>query len=353
MAIFFDAPVEPDDLTTFVRNVPTNAGLRLSQMFPQRVHEDNTVNFAEIVRTNRTAKFRSFDGRIHVSSRDTGSEKSVKLPPVSSSLSLGEYERLQLQFARTGGTNQNALAQSIYNDGENLTREIQNRWEQAWGDVLTDGKLTINEEGYQSEADYGVPTGVTASTPGGAQIVSAGTAWTTLSADALGNLITWVDVYIANNGFAPGSFLTSTRVMRLLQQNEKVVNAISGSAAGRSRVTGTQLEDLLSSEGLPMPLAPYDAQVDIDGTSTRVIADDKIIFLPPNIGDLGHNAVGISATALELVNSNRSDLSFENAAGVVGVVVKDGPPFRQWTFVDAVGMPVLDNARLLMVADVI
>lgn len=352
MAIFFDAPVEPDALTTFVRNVPVNAGLRLSQMFPTRVHADNKVNFAEIVRTNRTARFRSFDGRIHVSSRDTGSEKVVGLPPISSSLSMGEYERLQLQFAQTGGTNQAALAASIYNDAENLTREVQNRWEQAWGDVLTDGKLTINEEGFMSEADYGMPSGVTASTPGGSQSVSAGTAWTTLSADALGNLITWVDVYIANNGFAPGSFLTSTRVMRLLQQNEKIIAAVTGTAAGRSRVTGSDLVDLLSSEGLPTPLAPYDSQVDVDGTSTRVIGDDKIIFLPPNLGDLGHNAVGISATALELVNAAQSDLSFQNAAGIVGVVIKDGPPFRQWTYVDAVGMPVLDNAKLLMVADV-
>ena len=30
---------------------------------------------------------------------------------------------------------------------------MQNRWEQAWGDVLTDGKLTINENGFQGEAD--------------------------------------------------------------------------------------------------------------------------------------------------------------------------------------------------------
>jgi hypothetical protein len=36
----------------------------------------------------------------------------------------------------------------------------------------------------------------------------------------------------------------------------------------------------------------------------------------------------------------------------VGVVVKEGPPFRQFTFVDAVAMPVLNNPKLLMVADV-
>jgi hypothetical protein len=77
MAIFFDAPVEPDALTSFVREVPIPSGLTLSTLFPRRDLDTNTVDFAEIVRTNRTARYRSWDGRIHVSERDTGSEKRV------------------------------------------------------------------------------------------------------------------------------------------------------------------------------------------------------------------------------------------------------------------------------------
>jgi hypothetical protein len=345
MGIFFDAPVEPDALTTYVRNVPADTGFRLTDLFPTRVHPNNTVDTAEITRTNRTARFRAFDGRLHVSSRDTGSIKQFKLPAVSSSLSMGEYERLQLLFAQTGGTNQAAIANAVYNDATNLTREVQARIEQAWGDVLTDGKLTIDEEGYITEADYGVP---------GSQIVSAGTAYTTIAtATALADFITWCDTYNTNNGFLPGYFQTSLRVMRLLQQNAQIINAIAGAAATRSRVTNQEVADLFSSEGLPQALPPYDTNVDVDGTTTRVIADDKIMFFPPNLADLGHNAVGISATALELVNAAQSDLSFEEAAGIVGVVIKEGPPFRQFTFIDSVQAPVLDNAKLLMVADVI
>lgn len=345
MAIFFDAPVEPDALTTFVREVPVPANLRLQQLFGEpRNLNTNTVDFAEIVRTNRTARFRSFDGRIHVSERDVGSEKRVKLPALSSSLSMGEYERLQLEFARTGGTNQAALAASIYNDATNLTREVQNRMEQAWGDVLVDGKLTINENGLVSEADFGVPAG---------HLVAPATVWTTVaSATMLSDLIAWVDVYVATNGFAPGSILTSQRVQRLMARNAEAINAISGSAAGRTRVTLTELSDLFSAEGLPPLLPAYDANVDVDGTTTRVIPDDRLIFLPPNVEDLGFTAYGVTATALELVDSNQSDISFEEAPGIVGVVEKSGPPYRQWTYVDAVGMPILADAKKLLVADV-
>jgi hypothetical protein len=345
MAIFFDAPVTPDALTTFIREVPTPATLGLSSLFPVRTVDDNKVDFAEIISTNRTARYRSFDGRIHVSERDTGSDKRVNLAPLSSSLSEGEYERLQLEFARNGGSNQQALARSIYNDAQKLTREVQNRIEQAWGDVLTDGKLTINEGGLLgAEADFGVPA---------SQIVSAGTSWATVSsANALSDLIAWTDVYVANNGFVPGSMQTSQAVIRLLERNAEIINAAVGSAAGRTRINLTELNDLLSSEGLPTLRAPYDSNVDVDGVTTRVIADDKLLFFPPNISDLGYTTFGVSATALELVNSNEADLAFEDAAGIVGVVEKVGPPYRQFTYVDAVAMPILDNAKLLFVADV-
>lgn len=345
MAIFFDAPVAPDDLTTFVREVPTNSQLVLSQLFPTRYVDNNTIDFAEIVRTNRTARFRSFDGRIHVSERDAGSEKRVKLLPLSSSLPMGEYERLQLEFARTGGTNQQALANAIYNDAENLTREVQARIEQAWGDVLTDGKLTINENGFQGEADFGVP---------GSQIVApSGALWSnTAAAVPLTDIQAWTDAYVAANGVAPATFQTSLAVMRLLQSNTQVINAVHGAAAGRTFVTLTELTNVLASMGLPTPRPAYDSQVDVDGTQTRVIADDRVIFLPQDVSALGYTAFGLSATALELVNSNQSDLSFSQAPGIVGVVEKSGPPYKQFTYVDAVAMPILANARLLMVGDV-
>lgn len=345
MAIFFDAPVEPDDLTVFVREVPVPPQLTLSSLFPVRLVNDNKVNFMEIVHTNRTARFRSWDGKIHVSSRDTGSEKFVNLLPLSTSLSMGEYERLQLEFARNGGTNQQALASAIYNDAQNLTGEIRNRMELAWGDVLTDGKLTINEEGFVGEADFGIPAGHL--------VAPLGALWSNTAASVpLSDLILWHDVYVATNGFAAGEIRTSQRILRLLTRNTEIINAIKGAAATVTRVTLQELNDQLASEGLPAFGPPLDGSLDVDGVTTRTVADDRVFFLPPNISDLGYTAYGVTATALELVNSNVADLSFEEAPGIVGVVEKVGPPYRQFTFVDACGMPILANAKRLLVADV-
>jgi hypothetical protein len=344
MAIVFDGPVSPDALTTFVRQVPQSPAFALDQILPNRYLDRNSVDFAELVQTNRTARFRAYDARLHVSERDAGSTKQVKLPALSTSISMGEYERLQLEFARTGGTNQAGLANAIYNDGERLTREILARMEQARGDVLTDFKFTLAGEGnLVLEADFGAPAG---------HLVTPATPWTTLaSATVLSDLIAWNDVYVASNGNSAGAFWTSQRVARLMQRNAEVIAAVAGTAAGRTRVTAAELNDLLASEGLP-EIRTYDASVDVDGTTTRVIPDDRLLFVPAEAGSLGFTAWGISATALELVNANVSDIAFEDAQGIVGVVEKSGPPYREFTYVDAVGMPIISNPRGLLVADV-
>lgn len=345
--IMFDAPVTPVALTTFTREIPTPRGSRLLQLFGRKDSQTNTIDWAEILQTNDTAEYRTFDGRIHVSARDSGSEKRVRMLPLSDSLNQGEYETLQLRFAQTGGTNIAALENAIYNDAEKLTKQVLNRLELAMGDVLSDGKLTLNGEGGISgsagEADFGVPAG---------NLPTFTTAWTDKAAPLFSNLISWVDAYVDVNGAPPASMLPSLQTLRLMQTNTEIINQVKGAAAQVGRVDRTDLNGLLASEGLPQVLDPFDERVNYRGASTRVIPANKLVFMPSNLDELAHFEYGVSATALELVDSNAVDFSFEDAPGITGVVIKEGPPFRKFTFVDAVAMPVLDNARLLMTATV-
>ena len=345
MAIVFDGPVTPDALTTFVREVPTPADQVLNQLLPDRYFTKNSIDVQEITRTNRTARFRAFDARLHVSQRDTSILKQVNLPPLSTSLSMGELERLKVEFARTGGTNQEAIVDAIYDDAENLTREVQSRMEQARGDVLVDGKFTLaGEGGLHMEADYGVPA---------SHIVAPGILWSsTGTATIIANISAWVDVYVATNGFPPGGMVVSRQVLNYMLQNAELRSLAASLSGTPSLITRQTVDNALAAFSLPPIVMVYDTVVDVDGVSTRVIPADRVIFVPPNISDLGYTAWGLSATALELMDSAHVDLSFSEAPGIVGVVIKEGPPFREFTFVDAVGMPVLANAKLLMVADV-
>lgn len=342
--ILFDAPVSPDALTAFVRRVPTPSNLALSAMFPTTYRPSNTFDWSEVTKTNRTARYRAFDGRIHTSKRDGAGDKKVNLPPLSTSLNMGEYERLQLEFARTGGTRTQALADAVYNDAEQLAGEIINRGEQAWGDVLTDGKLTINENGLQAEADFGMPANHL--------VASVATAWTNAAATILDNLTSWVNIYTTTNGFAPGSILTSRKVAQAINSNTQVINAAIGAAAGRTWADNVEVTRALQARGLPSSITQYDTVLDIDGVTTRVIPEDRVILLPPDLATLSEFRYGLTATALELVRDSRSQMTFEDGPGIAAVVDKVGPPYREFTFVDAVGMPILRDARLLFAAKV-
>jgi hypothetical protein len=133
MAILYDGPVIPDDLTSFVRNVPPLQNIALNQYLPDRHLPVNRVDIGILTKVGRTARFRVFDGPIHVAKRDSVQVNSVMLPPLSDQLAMGELERLQIEFARVGGTNTGAFVNAIYNDAETLTRNVQRRMELARG----------------------------------------------------------------------------------------------------------------------------------------------------------------------------------------------------------------------------
>lgn len=340
MAIVFDAPVSPVDQTVFVRTVPIQAGLTFSNEFPMVLKQSTRVNFSEITKVNRTARFRAPDGAIHVADRDNATDKSVQMLPLSDSRNRGEYERLLIEMARLGGSNVEAKVNAIYDDSTDLTGYMRNRVELAIADVMFDGKFTPAEIPGM-ELDYGVPAG---------NLTTAGTLWSvTATADPIANLIALADAYEALNGSRPGRIYTSRSVVRAFNTSTKVINAVRGAQTGVTRVSLPDAFGIFDSEGLPTEWRIVEGRLDVDGVETRIWPDGYIAFGPDNPADLLEFQFGISATALELVNSSEVDMSFADAPGIVGVVEKIGPPYREFTFVDAIGLPVLKDARKLAV----
>lgn len=345
MALFLDGPVPLEDTISFVQQVPLPSNNLLTQMFPTRTYATDEVDFATITQTNRAAKYRAWDGNFWVAPRDTGKEARVKLAPLGGQLSVGEYERRQQEYARYGGTIQSILVDAVYNDLENLTRYVHNRVELAWGDVLTDGVLTINENGVNQQVDYAIPSSQ--------KVTPAGDLWsTTATSDPLTDLLAWYDVYVAANGTGPGRFLASLATVRQLQVNTKLINAIKGDQTGATHVTLQEISGLLAGYGLP-PItmeSVYNSSMDVDGVTTPVLPANKFLFLPDDLSTLGFTAWGTPTTVMEL---NANHVQVQQEAGIIGILVREEqPPFQKRTFVDAVALPVLADPRRILVATV-
>lgn len=345
MSLFLDGPLPLDAITTFVQNIPLPSNNQLTAMFPRREFDTDEVDFATITQTNRAAQYRAFDGNYWVAPRDTGSEKRIKLLPLGGTLAVGEYERRQIQFANVGGTIQQKLADAIYDDATLLTRYAQNRLELAWGDVLADGVLSINENGVNQQLDFAVPV---------TQKVAPATLWSnTATSTPFTDILAWFDVWVAINGDRPGQFKTSLEVLRLLQRNTQLINMIKGAQTGVTNVTLEEISGLFAAYGLP-PISMdsmYNSSFDVDGTTTRVLAASKFLFLPDDLGTLGFTAWGTPTTVMEL---NENNIQIETAAGIIAILVReDNPPFKKQTFVDAVALPVIANPRKLLIATVL
>lgn len=330
------------ELTRFIReDVPANQNWILNRFLPDDYIQDIQVDVGTVNRTARVAQYRAYDAETPIGKRDTLTTSKVTIPPVGQKLVLGEYERLQLERAR-GAANSSVLEDEVYNDAANNARAIQARAELARGDVLTDGKFTLTDEnGLTVEYDSGVDN---------THVVSAGTAWsTTASADPVADLRTWRQVFIDDAGEPPAYALTSSRVMAYLLQNAAIRALVASASGTPGIVTPAQLNTALTAFGLPM-LVEYDARVDVAGTSTRTIPDDKVILLPADGRSLGRTVWGITAEALELANSGAFDVT--DMAGMTAVTMKDGDPVRVWTKAAATCMPVIDDPRKILIADV-
>lgn len=342
--------IEPSELSGYVRQRLQDLAVNqftLSRFLPDRPIDDIDYRFTRggegLI---EAATFRSYDVPSRFGARPGAVRVSGELPPISRQIKLGERDRLKLRQA-----SDDQIVNAIFDDADRMARAVSARMEMARGEALATGKVVISEGGVVATADFGRSANHT---------VTAGTAWTTLSAPALTNMVAWRDTYRATNGASPGAALTAQRVISLLQRNQEVIAAISGTAAGRTRVTRAELDDLLASEDLPR-LVAYDAQVSVNKQPRRIIADDLLIYTAdtapvvetetgPAVADaseMGATLWGTTAESLE------DDYGLEgDQAGIVAGVYKQPNPLAYFTNAVGIGLPMLANPDLTFAADV-
>ena len=245
------------------------------------------------------------------------------------------------------GGNRAILADAIYNDADAMTVSMWNRVEKGLGSTLVTGKFSVNENRTMYEADYAIPA---------ANKITVPIAWTNAAtALAADDLRTMRAAYVASAGVAPGRIITTLAVISALQRNAQIVGEALGTTSGRTRITRAELNAWLTSEELPALVTEVEGSMfnDETGLDERVLAQDQLVMTPANLGDALEFTFGLSASALKLVRSNRTDLTFGDRTRITGMVIEDGPPFREFVYVDAVGIPVLTAPQRIVVADVL
>lgn len=327
--------VDPEDILAFARAVPTPDDYLLTrEIVPERQIQSVKWRTKRSSRFQGAAKFRAFDTETPLGRREVEHAFTEgMLPPVGQKLFVGELETILLDLER--GADDQELIDALFDDAENNVRAIRARMELAAGDLLVDGKFTLNENKLQLEADFGVASGF---------LPTAATLWTNAAAKPLDDEQAWIKYLIANGAGRPGRVVTSDRVASLYASNLQYQEAFFGrNQSAYPTLTPGQVNSVRSAYNLP-PITVYDTVIRVDGVNQRVIPDNRYLLLPATSEDFAETQYGITAEAIALSRQGNVRITREDQPGIVVTTHEKDDPVQVWTKGSAVAMPVMyDN----------
>jgi hypothetical protein len=292
-----------------------------------------------------TAEYRPWDTPAPMTGRQGISFMRGEIAPLSRQIALGEEEMLRLRQLQSGSDTD--LVNAIYDDATRMIRSVQARVELARGQLLTTGKVTLNENGLQLEADFGMKS---------THLPVAAASWAVNTTDILTDLLTWQELYVDDTGVEPGGILMSRKILGYMINNQTMREAASFGGIVPGRINAEAVDAILAGHGLP-PVTLYDTRVRVGGgnnspgTSTRVIPDDKLLFTPPAGETVGSTLYGITAEAIKL--AAKGMIVQSDMPGVVAVVTGNDHPVQTFTVGTAVALPVMPAPDLIICADVV
>lgn len=322
-----------------------HSGFLLSQFLPNRDNPGLSFDFdLNVLTLPDAATFRSFDTEAPLGTTVGTQNRAGKLPPISRKLRVTEYDQLSLYGA------DDAIGEKVDSYARRLGAGIEARLELARGQAVETGVVTINENKLKFTIDYGRK---------GAHTVTAGTLWSTLSAPAPTNLLSWQATYNATNGYNWGVAMMSTQTLLYLQQNTAIIGAVVGRGSSDlpSMISRDQVQAYFTAYGFGRIIltddTPQKATVSVSGTPTRILSQNKITFAPEpttleGTGSLGGTDWGIPSEAIQL----KYGIPEAERAGIFAACLDQEDPESINVLDSAIALPILENANATFTATV-
>lgn len=330
--LFEAAPVA--DLTRFARELAAADPDGLVAVLPNRAITGRRSRQVRVSRTTTAAKFRSFDAETPIGKRPVAATvSSVELGPLGQKLPLREQEILDKYLA--SGELAEVVA-AVYDDTENNVSSILNRAKQLRGEFLFTGAVSVEENGFIQEADFGLDATHNLAVGD----LTAG--WDAVGALAIDDEMSWVEQVQDDAAEAVVAIVVSGRVLRAMLRSAQYIAAAQ---VTNGFITPAQLNAMRSEYGLP-PIVVYDGKVG----GVRVTPDNKVALVTRTVGEMQW---GDTAEGLELIGSNAVDSATVVQPKIVASAWKTTDPVNIWSKANATALPVAGDINGLFVAEVL
>lgn len=305
-------------------------------LFPERKIQD--IEFDMILGKGGlpvSASVHALDTQTQLASREAIEKGVASLALIKRQIKIAEKEIIKINNPRTKAELDFVLSQ-LYNDSEKMVDGVKVRVERMRMEVLSTGKLKIEENGVKVTLDYGVPTGNKKS-------FNWSNADTSTPLDDLETLAAAVE---ASSGTRPTRALTSRKIAAKICANKSVREAIHGVNAAKT-VTVSQLNALLEELELPRILV-YEGQYRVEvakGFEARRYFPENIIsmFGPETLGE---TIYGLTAEEVKLIGDGKMETA-EMVGNIFVGTYTSIDPVGEFTKAAATALPSFPRAEEL------
>ena len=224
MALWTDV-VTPAELTGYARaaleDYERSMG-SLARWLPNRQIPDIIARFVSgRSGLQPVAEYRSYDAEAPIGALPGGQRVTVELPAVGLKVRVSEYDQLR---ARGADSNELILS-SLERATTRVVGAVSDRVEVERGKAIETAALAIDENGFKQTGTW---------SRSGSHTVTASVLWSTpATAKPLDDLTAWRDLYIADNGEAPGGRVFAVEGGSRYQSDHANTNRLSSRSRRR------------------------------------------------------------------------------------------------------------------------
>lgn len=310
-------------------------------LFPEKKIQD--IEFDMILGAGGlpvSASVHAFDTKTQLASREAIEKGVQSLSLIKRQIKITEKELIKIQNPRSDAELAFVLSQ-LYNDAEKMEESIRVRAEAMRMEVISSGKIAIDENDVAVTIDYLVPAGN--------KIAFDWSASTT--ATPLIDLETLATAVETECGSRPSRAITSRKIVKAICANTSIKKAVFGTNSDKL-VTLALLNDLLVQSDLPVLLVnegKYKIETATGFTTTRYFPENIISMFGADT--LGETIYGLTAEEVKLIG----DGNMETASMVGNVFVGTYTavdPVAEFTKAAATVIPSFPHADELGIATI-
>jgi len=316
-------------------------------LFPERKIQD--IEFDMILGAGGlpvSASVHAFDTKTQLASREAIAKGIQTLALIKRQIKITEKELIKIQNPRGDAELAFVLSQ-LYNDAEKMEESIRVRAEAMRIEVLSSGKIAIDENGVAVTIDYLVPAGNKMAFSWNAPTTAA----PLIDLEAIATAVE------TECGSRPSRAMTSRKIVKAICACTTIKKAIFGTNSDKL-VTLALLNDLLSQSDLPILLVNEGKyKVEVAKTEENPTGFKTVRYFPENIvsmfgsSTLGETIYGLTAEEVKLIG----DGNMETASMVGNIFVgtyTSVDPVAEFTKSAATVIPSFPHADELGIATI-